>query len=136
MNGGRPSPLGQPNWAWPACWRCSCTPTGRTWAPSTLHSTTTAAFDEESEQVALLFATHAAIAMAGAQQQQQLRDAIEFRDLIGQAKGILMERFTITADQAFQLLIQASQASNIKLRDVARQLAEEGSVANLIPPPR
>src|SRR4051795_4284967 len=47
--------------------------------------------------------------MAGAQ--QQLRDAIEFRVLIGQAKAIFMERLTITADQAFQLLIQGSQVA-------------------------
>lgn len=55
-------------------------------------------FDEESEHVALLFASHAAIAMADAQEQDHLRQAIEFRDLIGQAKGILMERYKLTGD--------------------------------------
>ncbi len=59
-----------------------------------------AAFDHESEQVALLFAAHAAVAMAGAQQQEQLRLGINSRDLIGQAKSILMERFEINSDQA------------------------------------
>ena len=87
-----------------------------------------AGFDEESEHVALLFASHAAIAMAGAQQQEQLRAAIEFRDLIGQAKGILMERYKITADQAFQMLARTSQNSNRKLRDVAAHLADQGTI--------
>ena len=87
------------------------------------------AFDEESEHVALLFASHAAIAMAGAQEAEQLRAAIAFRDLIGQAKGILMERYRLTGTQAFQALTQVSQSSNRKLRDVALQLVEEGRVS-------
>jgi len=89
------------------------------------------AFDEESEHVALLFASHAAIAMADAQQQDHLRQAIEFRDLIGQAKGILMERYKLTADQSFQVLTRASNRGNRKLRDVAVELAEQGTVPEL-----
>ena len=89
------------------------------------------AFGEESEHVALLFASHAAVAMAGAQETEQLRSAIEFRDLIGQAKGILMERFTITGEQAFQVLTRVSQHSNRKLRDVATELAENGTLPHL-----
>jgi GAF domain-containing protein len=86
------------------------------------------AFDDESEQVGLLFATHAAIAMAGARREQQLRVAISSRDVIGQAKGILMERYKVTADQAFAVLTRASSESNIKLRDVAEKLADSGEV--------
>jgi len=93
------------------------------------------AFDEESEHVALLFASHAAIAMADAEQQDHLRQAIEFRDLIGQAKGILMERYKLTADQSFQVLTRASNRGNRKLRDVAVELAEQGTVPEL-PQPR
>jgi GAF domain-containing protein len=81
-----------------------------------------------SDQVGLLFATHAAIAMAGAQREQQLRVAISGRDIIGQAKGILMERYKLTADQAFAVLTQASSESNIKLRAVAETLAGTGEV--------
>jgi GAF domain-containing protein len=84
------------------------------------------AFDDESEQVGLLFATHAAIAMAGVQREEQLRVAISSRDIIGQAKGILMERFKLTADQAFAVLTQASSERNIKLREVAEALAGTG----------
>jgi hypothetical protein len=48
------------------------------------------AFDDESEQVGLLFASHAAVAFAGAQGMNHMREAVTTRDLIGQAKGILM----------------------------------------------
>ena len=91
----------------------------------------TEAFGEESEHVALLFASHAAVAMAGAQEREQLREGIEFRDLIGQAKGILMERFTITGEQAFQVLTRVSQHNNRKLRDVATELVQQGTLPHL-----
>ena len=79
-------------------------------------------FDEEDEPVALLFASHAAVAMAGAQAQAELRTGMRTRDIIGQAKGILMERFSITADQAFALLVRVSQSTNRKLADIAEEL--------------
>jgi GAF domain-containing protein len=79
-------------------------------------------FDDESEQVGLLFASHAAVAFADAQKLENLSGAIATRDLIGQAKGILMERYTIGADQAFRLLIRVSRDNNTKIRSVAQQL--------------
>jgi GAF domain-containing protein len=91
-----------------------------------MYSTQVNGFDDESEEVGLLFATHAAIAMAGAQREQQLRVAISSRDIIGQAKGILMERHKLTADQAFAVLTKASSQTNRKLRDVAEVLAGTG----------
>ena len=86
------------------------------------------AFDAQSEHVALLFAAHAAVAMVGAEQQAQLRTALGTRDVIGQAKGILMERFKITPDQAFGLLTAASQQTNRKLSDVAEALTQTGEL--------
>ena len=94
-----------------------------------LYSEAVEAFDDESEHVGLLLAAHAAIAMAGAQQQEQLAQAITTRDLIGQAKGILMERHKITSEEAFTLLIRASQLANTKLRDVAEHLTTTGELA-------
>lgn len=94
-----------------------------------MYSEGTDAFDDESEHVALLLGAHAAIAMAGAQQHEQLVEAMTTRDLIGQAKGILMERHKITAEQAFTLLIRASQLANTKLRDVAEHLTTTGELA-------
>ena len=93
-----------------------------------LLSTQPDAFDDESEHVALLFASHAAVAMAGAEQQQRLRSAMHTRDLIGQAKGILMERFKITGDRAFRVLVHASQTSNRKLSEIAQDLVDSGEL--------
>jgi GAF domain-containing protein len=90
------------------------------------------AFDDDSEHIGLLFASHAAVAMSGAQQQEHLRQAITARDLIGQAKGILMERHKLTSHQAFSLLSRASQQTNTKLIDVARALTDTGEFT----PPR
>jgi len=87
-----------------------------------LYSPTAGAFTEESESVGLIFATHAAVALAGAQQERQLTAAMISRDIIGQAKGIVMERFHINADQAFTLIARLSQEQNIRLNDLAAQL--------------
>ena len=87
------------------------------------------AFDAESEYVALLFAAHAAVAMSAAQQIDQLHRAINSRDTIGQAKGILMERFHVTGDQAFTLLVKASQRENRKLAEMAAELVATGELA-------
>ncbi|MBB4689178.1 GAF and ANTAR domain-containing protein [Amycolatopsis jiangsuensis] len=82
------------------------------------------AFTEETEQNGRMFATHAAIALVGAQTEAQLHAALEHRDLIGMAKGILMHRHDIDAVHAFRMLTEASQHSNMKLRDVAGWLVE------------
>lgn len=87
-----------------------------------LYSRRPHAFDEESERVGLLFASHAAVAFAEARQQDQMNAGFDTRDLIGQAKGILMERYKISAVSAFAVLVRVSQNSNRKLRDVADEL--------------
>ena len=55
-----------------------------------------------------------------------LEEALLSRDVIGQAKGILMERLHLTSDQAFEELRSASQHQNRKLRDIAAFLADTG----------
>ncbi|GHE92105.1 transcriptional regulator [Amycolatopsis deserti] len=80
------------------------------------------AFDESAAHVGGLFAAHAAVALAGSRAQAQLRTALESRDVISMAKGILMERHRVTDDQAFDLLVRASQNTNRKLHEVARWL--------------
>ena len=84
------------------------------------------AFDDDSEHVGLLFAAHAAVAMSGAQQEEHLNKAVAARDVIGQAKGILMERYKVSADHAFTMLARASQQNNVKLIEVARTLTHAG----------
>jgi hypothetical protein len=59
---------------------------------------------------------------------EHLRIAVETRDVIGQAKGILMERHKITADEAFAMLRQRSQALNVKLASIAEHLASTGEL--------
>jgi GAF domain-containing protein len=84
----------------------------------------TAAFGEEAREVGLLFAIHAAVALQASRRTEKLLAALETRDLIGQAKGILMEREQITDDEAFEILVRASQRLNIKLTVVAGRLTE------------
>ena len=57
---------------------------------------------------------------------EQLQLALETRDVIGQAKGILMERFRITAEEAFDRLRTASQHTNRRLNALAADLAATG----------
>ncbi|SDF73127.1 GAF domain-containing protein [Lentzea fradiae] len=87
-----------------------------------LYAAGTRAFADESVHVGSLFAGHSAIALAAATEREQLGEAVATRDLIGQAKGILMERHQMDADQAFAVLVRASQYLNLKLRDIAEHL--------------
>ncbi|MQA35245.1 GAF and ANTAR domain-containing protein [Modestobacter roseus] len=95
-----------------------------------LYSRTPEAFDDESREVGRLFASHAAIALAGAEHERNLRAGITHRDLIGQAKGILMERHKLTADQAFAVLVRTSSLTNRKVRDLAEELTATGELAH------
>jgi AmiR/NasT family two-component response regulator len=86
------------------------------------------AFDLESVQIGLLVAAHAAVAFADSQKISQLNEALISRQLIGQAEGILMERYKINAQQALLVLTRASSRSNSKLRDVAEHLTKSGEI--------
>ncbi|MCH8564017.1 GAF and ANTAR domain-containing protein [Nesterenkonia sp. LB17] len=93
-----------------------------------LYSSQVDAFDDDSEHVGLIVASHAAVALADAQQVSQLHEAVQSRDVIGQAKGILMERYKITGHQAFLLLAKASQHTNKKLQVLAEDLVNSGEL--------
>jgi GAF domain-containing protein len=93
-----------------------------------LYSEHVTAFTGSDERITRLFATLAAIALAEAQRTDQLSTALSNRDVIGQAKGILMERHRLTPEEAFRSLSQASQDVNMKLTAVARHLAETGEL--------
>jgi GAF domain-containing protein len=96
----------------------------RTLGTLDLYSSKRNAFDANSEVIGELFAAHVAIALTGSARQAEIRRALSSRDTIGIAKGILMHREGITADQAFHLLVAASQNANMKLHDVAVWLVE------------
>lgn len=74
--------------------------------------------------VAHMLARHAAVAMHTAQDTEHLWKAIDARNLVGQAQGILMERFGLDADRAFAVLRRYSQDHNVKLHLVAQRLIE------------
>ncbi|AMY52869.1 GAF and ANTAR domain-containing protein [Rhodococcoides fascians] len=92
-----------------------------------LHSTRTGAFSAEAESIGSLFAAHAAIAFSSAREEQQIRAALTSRDLIGQAKGMLMERYNLNSQAAFALLAKLSQDTNVKLADLAVQLVDDAA---------
>lgn len=84
-------------------------------------------FDEDDRILGALFANQAGLALRGARRAAQLDRAVSSRDIIGTAKGILIERFGISDDEAFQRLVRSSQDTNIKLVEVARWLVGEST---------
>jgi hypothetical protein len=100
-------------------------PRGAVPAALNFYATRPATFDRASRAVAAMFATHAGVAIYGTQRIAHLRRALDSRDVIGQAKGILMERLGVDAEQAFHQLVRASQDTNLKLVDVARWLTQD-----------
>jgi GAF domain-containing protein len=93
-----------------------------------LYATVPDAFTDDDESVGLLLAAHAAIAMKATRNNINLRAALVNRDIIGQAKGILMERLKIDQVEAFRLLSQASKRSNRKLIAIAEELTLTGDL--------
>lgn len=91
------------------------------------YSTVSDDIDPDAEGLADLFAAHAAIAIGHAGERDNLNAALHSRKIIGQAIGIMMERYQVNEDRAFHFLIRASSHGNIKLRDVARELLDEGN---------
>ncbi len=93
-------------------------------------------YDDRSQRIMELFAQQASTVLTNvkdyAQAQElgdQLREALESRDMIGMAKGILMSRENVDESTAFDLLRQLSQKENIKLRDVAFRLLRSAGAA-------
>ena len=93
-----------------------------------LYSRDTHAFDADGLDEATALAAHIAIAVSSAETQQQLRQAIDTRTLIGQAVGIVMERYGVDAGTAFQVLVRTSSHANLKVRDIAAELVETGNL--------
>lgn len=83
--------------------------------------------DADAVQLAELFAAHASIALGRARFEHQLRESVASRQVIGTAVGILMERYRIPEDRAFQFLVRTSSTSNIKLREIAQELVTTSS---------
>ncbi len=82
------------------------------------------AWDAEAETIGTVLAAHAAAALLANRHSEQLASALTTRDRIGQAKGIIMERFQVDDVQAFEMLRRLSQDSNTKLIDIAQQVID------------
>ena len=83
------------------------------------------AFSEDDMDIALVFASHAAMAMNSSRKVTGLQTAVESRHLIGVAQGLLMARHELTVEQAFELLRRYSSTGNIKLRDLAAEVVRQ-----------
>jgi hypothetical protein len=80
-------------------------------------------FAVDPEALGAMLATHAAVSLIALAHHEQFVSALASRDLIGQAKGIIMERFDVDAVRAFELLTKLSQESNTPVRIIAGNLA-------------
>ena len=105
---------------------CRLSTAGSTIGVLTMLASQPRAFDDASVVMCAAFAAHAAIAIAHAEREAYLRRAIESREAIGPAMGILMERYGLAAGAAFELLVAAAQRQQVKLRDVAQHVVETG----------
>lgn len=81
-------------------------------------------WNSEAETIGMVLAAHAASAILASRESEQLQSALSTRDRIGQAKGIIMERYKVDDVQAFEMMRRLSQDSNTKLVDIAQQVID------------
>ncbi len=82
------------------------------------------AFNAQDETVGVILAAHAAAAILASRHGEQLESALSTRDRIGQAKGIIMERYGVDEVRAFEMLKQLSQDSNTRLTEIAQRVID------------
>jgi GAF domain-containing protein len=90
-------------------------------------------FNHSDIEAARIVAAHTSVVLAYARAEQNLWQAIDSRNLIGQAQGILMERFSLTTERAFAVLRRYSQQHNRKLAVIAEELVTTGRLPELSP---
>lgn len=90
------------------------------------YSSTPHAFGRSAQLYGEVFGAHAAIALKAAIVQGGLHQAVTSRDVIGQAKGIVMARENLTSQDAFTRLQRLSNEQNRRLRDVAEDIVRTG----------
>ena len=92
-----------------------------------LYSTEVDLLDQESHHIGELFATQAALALGKVREEDTLNTGLATRKTIGQAIGIVQERYGMDETRAFQFLVRVSQTGNIKLREVAKELVNQAN---------
>jgi GAF domain-containing protein len=101
-----------------------------------MYSTSAQTIDPDVVHMAELFAAQASMALGRARREEQLTAALQTRTVIGQAIGILMERHGVNEDSAFAFLTRVSSHTNVKLRDIAKEvvaLRNDQSLAQDVP---
>jgi GAF domain-containing protein len=98
---------------------------GRVFAVLQLYAEQPGAFDAVKISVASLLARRSSVALAAVERTENLKRAVDARTVIGQAEGILMERYGLDADTAFSVLRRYSQQGNTKLHEVAERVVRE-----------
>ena len=93
-----------------------------------LYATKPHQIDADTREVGALFARLAAAALGWAREDETLHQALEARQLVGQAVGVLMERYRLDPDRAFSFLVRTSQNGNVKLREVAAGIVEDATL--------
>lgn len=99
-----------------------------TFGTLSLYADTPFALKDAAEPVARVLAVLAAITLSESRSRVNLERALQSRDVIGQAKGIIMNARRVTADEAFAVLVRRSQETNRKLVDVAGDVVTTGTV--------
>lgn len=102
-----------------------CTHNGRMGALN-LFGLTPDVFTAEAEALGAMLATHIANAFIADDKELQFKSALNSSDIIGQAKGMIMERFGVDAVHAFDLLSNLSHESNTRVPDVAAEIVARG----------
>ena len=92
-----------------------------------LYALETRAIDRDAIHLGGMFAAQIAVAMGWARQDETLNEALATRNVIGQAVGIVMERYHLDSDRAFAFLVRLSQTRNVKLRIVADGIVDHSN---------
>ncbi len=101
---------------------------GRTFGALDFYSKRPNVYSPFSKVIGQVFASHAGVALKGAITEAGMEKTIESRDIIGQAKGILMERRDLPAADAFDTLRALSRDNNIPVREIAEQIVTTGEI--------
>lgn len=102
--------------------------TGENLGALNLYGSSKSAFTSDDVHDGIALAAHVGVALAGAQEVENLEKALGGRTVIGQATGILMERFDLAPERAFSVLSRLSQQKNVKLRQLAEQIVTTRTV--------
>jgi GAF domain-containing protein len=108
---------------------------GDSWGALNIYSRTPHAFTQEDVVHGQTIAAMAAVVLARSINDHHLARALETRTVIGEAIGILMERYDIDAKRSFDVIRRLSSQSNVKLRDLAEQIVSTRQLPSDAPPP-